>query len=107
MSLRRHLAAGLRGLFSRSRVEQELDEELQTFLDMAIERHTAAGLGRDEAVRAARIEVGRFAAVREQVRDAGWESVVDTVCEDIRISVRMGFVLLFREWMARGTCPCG
>ena len=89
MSLRRHLAAGLRGLFSRSRVEQELDEELQTFLDMAIERHTAAGLGRDEAVRAARIEVGRFAAVREQVRDAGWESVVDTVCEDIRISVRM------------------
>jgi putative ABC transport system permease protein len=89
MSLRRHLAAGLRGLFRRSRVEQELDEELQSFLDMATERHAAAGLGRDEALRAARIEVGSFAATREKVRDAGWESVVDTVREDIRISARM------------------
>jgi len=89
MSLRRHLAAGLRGLFRRSRVEQELNEELQTFLDMAIERHVAAGLGRDEAARAARIEVGSFATAREKVRDAGWESIVDAVQEDVRISVRM------------------
>jgi len=89
MSLARHLTAGLRALFRRTQVERELDEELQMFLDMAVERHEAAGLGPNEAVRAARLELGSFATAREKVRDAGWESIVDTCWEDLRISARM------------------
>jgi putative ABC transport system permease protein len=88
MSLARQVAAGLRGLFRSARVEQELDEELRTFLDMAIERHLAAGMTREQAVRAARLDTGSFDVARENVRDVGWESVVDTLRQDVRIGLR-------------------
>ena len=88
MSLARQIAAGLRGLFQRTRVERELDEELKTFLDLAIEKHLAAGLTREKALRAARLEMGSFDVARENVRDAGWEAVVDTCWQDVRIGLR-------------------
>jgi putative ABC transport system permease protein len=88
MSLTRYLAAGLRGLFRRTQVEQELDEELGTFLDMATEKHLASGKTSEQAERAARLEIGSFAVARENVRDAGWESVVDTCWQDVRLGLR-------------------
>jgi predicted permease len=88
MSLARHVTAGLRALFRRTRVEQELDEELRTFLDAAVARHLAAGMTREQALRAARLDLGSFDVARENVRDAGWESIVDTLGQDIRLGVR-------------------
>jgi putative ABC transport system permease protein len=88
MSLIHHVTAGLRGLFHRDQVRRELDEELAIFLDMAIEKHLAAGVTRKQAVRAARLEVGSFDAARETVRDVCWESLVDALWQDIRSSLR-------------------
>ena len=88
MSLIRQIAAGLRGLFRRTDVDRELTEELKTFLEMAIDRHLATGMTRDQAVRAARIEVGSFDVARENVRDSGWESIVDTLWQDVRTGLR-------------------
>jgi hypothetical protein len=51
--------AGFVALFRRRRAEQELDAELQQFLDMAIEDKMRAGISRESATRAARMALGK------------------------------------------------
>jgi putative ABC transport system permease protein len=95
----RSVIAGLRDLFGRDQVEQDLDEELRSYLDAAIERHMQAGLNREAATRAARLELGSPTAVKQYTREAGWESRVDDLCQDARYAVRIlsrapGFALV-------------
>jgi hypothetical protein len=63
MPLIRRFAAGFLAVFRKARVERELDEELRGFLDAAVEDKLRAGLSRDDASRAARIELGSVEAV--------------------------------------------
>jgi predicted permease len=81
--------AGLRALFGRNQIEQDLDEELREYLEAAIDRHVAAGMSREAATRAARIEFGSTAAVKQHVREVGWESRLESVWQDLRYGVRM------------------
>lgn len=46
-------------------------------------------MSRAEASRAARLELGSIDAVKEQVRDAGWESSVESSLRDLRYAGRM------------------
>lgn len=85
----RRVIAGIGALFGRRRVEQELDEELRAYLDESIEVNLRAGMARDEAVRAARAEMGSVEAVKDHTRDAGWESGVTSVWQDVRYALRM------------------
>jgi len=78
------LIGGLRGLFRRRQVEHELDAELREFLEASIEERMRAGMPRGEATRAARLEVGSMEAVKDRVRDAGWESAAESVWQDVR-----------------------
>jgi predicted permease len=71
------LLGGIRALLRRDQVEHELDEELASYLHEAVERHMRAGLSRQAAARAARIELGSTTAVKQQVRETGWESRID------------------------------
>src|SRR5262249_61311440 len=48
----------------------------------------AKGMRPDEARRAARMEMGGVLAVREQVREAGWENRIEDVWNDCRHAVR-------------------
>src|SRR5437016_8966267 len=89
MSLLRNLAGGLRGLFRKEQVECEMDEELRGYLDAAVNEKLRLGISREEAVRAARIEMGAAESVKEQVRAASWESVVETLWQDLKFSVRL------------------
>lgn len=89
MSLRRHLAAGLGGLWRRDRVERELDAELRAYLDESIDAKVAAGLTLDDAARAARLAMGSLEAVKDDVRDAGWEHHIETLWQDVRYALRM------------------
>src|SRR4029079_11496667 len=84
----RRLVGGLVGLLRRTRQEQELDAELQEFLDMAIEDKVRAGISRKAATRTARMELGSAAAVKDGVRDVGWEHVLDTTWQDVRYAAR-------------------
>src|SRR5688572_3082752 len=86
--LRRLLDAG-RALLNRRRFDRELDEELQTYLEAAIDRHMNAGLSRESATRAARIELGSTTAITQQVREAGWESALESIWQDLRYAARM------------------
>jgi putative ABC transport system permease protein len=88
MAFMPRLLGGLRGLFRKTRVEQELDAELREFLEAAVENNMRAGLSHEDALRAARIEMGSVEAVKDRVRDAGWESVAESVWQDVRYGCR-------------------
>ena len=48
----------LRNLFRRDRVERDLDQEIRSYAGMLADEKTQGGMGRQEAERAARIELG-------------------------------------------------
>jgi predicted permease len=89
MSLLRTLTNGLRSLFRKERADQELDEELHGFLEMAAEEKMKQGMSRKEALRAVRLEQGTRDAAKEVVRMAGWESLIEAWWQDLRFAVRV------------------
>ena len=88
MSLLRNIASGVRSLSRRQQVDQELDEELHSFLEMAAEEKMKQGMNRQEALRAVRLERGSPLLGKESVRDAAWESLAETLWQDLRFAVR-------------------
>ncbi len=88
MSLLRSLSDGLRALFRKEQVSQELDEELNGFLEMAVEEKMKLGMGRKDALRAVRLEQGTLQVTKEVVRSSGWESFVETCWQDLRFAAR-------------------
>ena len=58
MSLLRSITSGLRSLLRKEQVSQELDEELNGFLEMAAEEKMKQGMSRKDALRAVRLERG-------------------------------------------------
>ena len=89
MSWSGRLVGGIRRLFCRTRIEQELAEELNTYLEMAVEEKIKSGMQPEEAIRAARIQMGNPEVVKEKVYDIGWESAVETLWQDLRYGCRM------------------
>ncbi|MGA8104953.1 MAG: ABC transporter permease, partial [Candidatus Acidiferrales bacterium] len=89
MSLLRSIASGLRSLLRKERVDRELDEELHGFLEMATEEKIKQGMSRKEAIRAVRLERGSLDVTKEVVRDAAWESLIETSWQDLRFGARM------------------
>ncbi len=88
MSLWRQLTRGLRALTDRSATDQDIDDEVQHYLDQAIAAHVANGLSQEEALRTARLELGNALSVREQVRGYGWENGIETLLSDLRYAGR-------------------
>jgi putative ABC transport system permease protein len=89
MSLLRSLAGGLRSLFRKEQVSQELDEELNGFLEMAAEEKMKQGMSRKDAFRAVRLERGNLEVTKQVIHTAGWESSVETSWQDVRFGARM------------------
>src|SRR6266403_1380001 len=89
MSLLRNLSDGLRSLVRKQRVDTEVDEELSGFLQMAAQEKMKQGLSRKESLRTVRLEHGSLEVTKEVVRDARWESLIETLWQDLRFSVRM------------------
>jgi predicted permease len=83
------IAAGLRALFGKQRAERELDEELRCYTQDAVEHKMREGLQREEAAREARLEIGSMEALKEQVREVGWETKLESLIQDVRFGLRM------------------
>src|SRR5260370_961883 len=88
MSLLRSLFQGLRSLFRKEQANEELDEEVNGCLEMAVEEKMKQGMSRKDALRAVRLEQGSFEVAKEVVRAAGWESFVEGLWQDLRYGVR-------------------
>jgi predicted permease len=89
MPLLRNIASGLRSLFQKKRADQELDEELRGFMDMAAEESMKQGRSKKDARRAVRLERGSPEAAKELVRSAGWESFLETFWQDLCYGLRV------------------
>ena len=78
----------IRRLFQKSRAETELDQELHFHLERQISDYVAAGVTPDEARRRAKLEFGGLERVKEEVRDAHWETHLDNLFRDFRYAFR-------------------
>ena len=78
----------LRNLFLSGRVEVDLDQEVQSHLEMLTEENLGSGMSPQEAQRAARIELGGIEQLKDQVREEGIGDWVHSVISDCRYGLR-------------------
>ena len=89
MGALRSIIGGLKALFGREKRNAEIEDELRAFCDAAVEDKVRRGMSREDALRAAKIEIASRDAVKENVWSAGWEAAVDNFWQDLRYSARM------------------
>src|SRR5262249_21330232 len=89
MPLLTRLSSLCRNLFHKARKDQELTEEIDAYLEMLIEQKINEGLNREEARRAALIELGGKEQVKEKVRDVRVGHQLETLWQDLRYALRM------------------
>jgi macrolide transport system ATP-binding/permease protein len=78
----------LRNLVFTGRVEEDLDQEVRSHLQMLIDENVRKGMGRKEAERAARLELGGTEQVKEQVREKRLGHGLHSVMSDCRFGLR-------------------
>jgi hypothetical protein len=88
MSLLRNIATVLRSLFRRKKVNQELDDELAAYVEMAAAEKVKQGMSQKEALRAVRLQRGSLEVSKEVVRSGAWESFVEACWQDLRYAIR-------------------
>jgi predicted permease len=79
----------LRSLFRRSKVEEELDDELRFHREQQADKYMRAGMGREEAQRQVRLDFGGLEQVKEDCRGARGISFIESVTQDVRYGLRM------------------
>jgi predicted permease len=84
-----HLTSFLRNLFRRKQADQDLDEEVRSYVALLTEEKIAVGMSREQARRQARIELGGLEQVKEQVRDNRAGAWFDSLLLDVRYALRM------------------
>jgi len=85
MSLVRRIA----NLFSRSRVDREIDREFQAHIDLRIDDNLAEGMSPSEARRDAFLRFGNRASTRERVTAADVALGLGTLGSDLRFALRV------------------
>ncbi len=78
-----------RDLFENDRVEHDLTEEVQSYLELLIETKIEQGLDPEEARRAALVEIGGVEQVKERVREVRMGYNLETIWQDLRFGARM------------------
>lgn len=84
MSIVRRIA----NLFYRSKLDQEIDAELGSHIEMRTADNVAAGMAPEQARRDALLRFGNRAKLRERVAAADAEMILDTLARDMRYTAR-------------------
>ncbi|MCW5971638.1 MAG: ABC transporter permease [Blastocatellales bacterium] len=79
----------LRGLFSGSRADRELNDEIRSHIEMQIEDGLARGLTAEQARREALLRFGGVERIKEEYRDRRSLPLVETALQDLRHAVRL------------------
>lgn len=79
----------VRALFNRKRMEHDLEAEVQFHLDRLTEKHMGDGLGRAQAARRARIDLGGITQIKEECRESWGVSVLETLARDVNYALRV------------------
>jgi predicted permease len=78
----------LRALFNKSKLEQDMAEEMRFHLEQRTAGNLADGMGPDEAPYAARRQFGNVASIQEQAREGrGWRWL-ERLAQDLRLGGR-------------------
>src|SRR6266702_725494 len=88
MNWLKNFANGIVSLFHREPVERELDEELQGYLEASVAHKRRDGMTEEEARCAASVEIGSSHSVKHQIWSSRWESTVEGILQDVRVSMR-------------------
>jgi putative ABC transport system permease protein len=83
------LISVFRFLFTRRKVESELDAELRFHVDHLTEHNVAKGMSPSEARRQAVLTLGGLEPTKEECRDARRGRVLETFLQDVRHGVRV------------------
>ncbi|HET9793315.1 MAG TPA: ABC transporter permease [Thermoanaerobaculia bacterium] len=75
-------------LFRRGPLDAEMDDELRSHIEMAVERNRAAGMTPENARREALRAFGGLERVKEMYRDQRSLPVVDAALQDLRFGLR-------------------
>src|ERR1700685_2511985 len=89
MPILTRIASLLRNISGKQRNEQNLDDEVHSYVDLLAEEKIREGLTPEQACRAARIELGGIEHVKEDVREARAGAWLDSLLQDLRYGARM------------------
>jgi putative ABC transport system permease protein len=79
----------LRNLFRRRVIEDDLEQNVRSYLQLLVDEKVASGLSEADARRQAQIELGGVLQVKESVREVRMGALLDTVWLEVRYSLRM------------------
>ena len=75
--------------FRRDRLESDLDQELESYLEMLIDEKTAGGMDPAQARREALMELGGAEQVKASVRETQHGAALDAFAKDLQFAMRM------------------
>jgi predicted permease len=84
----RHLCMLCRNIFRKTRVDQELDEEIRSYVELMAAEKVRRGMAPVEALREARRDLGSLEQIKESVRDIRIGVFMDTLMQDLRYALR-------------------
>jgi hypothetical protein len=79
----------LAALFRRRRLEDDLDEELRSHLEMAVELNLSKGVSPEDARREALRNFGGVEQTKEFYRDQRGLPLLETTLQDLRFGLRL------------------
>src|SRR6266478_6596510 len=79
----------LAALFRRRRLEDDLDEELRSLLEMAVEMNMGKGMSAEDACREALRNFGGVEQTKENYRHQRGLPMIETTVQDLRFGLRM------------------
>jgi hypothetical protein len=82
------IVARIQAHFGFSRIDPQVDTELELHLAMSIEDYIRRGMTEDEARRNARLDLGALQKLREEHRETRGLPFLDTLAQDLRYAFR-------------------